>query len=108
MAEAQRAPDASGPLPSQRPQIPTNAGSNSTQTSTERLSRIESENLADYLRIGMSIKEAREAFKKELEMAELKQKIRDSKRSELRGQSRTTIGATYNNRGGGRGGLSFN
>ena len=56
----------------------------------------------------MSIKEAREAFKKELEMAELKQKIRDSKRSELRGQSRTTIGATYNNRGGGRGGLSFN
>ena len=47
----------------------------------------------------MSIKEAREAFKKELEMAELKQKIRDSKRSELRGQSRTKIGATYNNRG---------
>ena len=108
VAEAQRAPDASVPLPNQRPQLPTNAGSNSTQTSTERLSRIESENLADYLRIGMSIKEAREAFKKELEMAELKQKIRDSKRSELRGQSRTTIGATYNNRGGGRGGLSFN
>ena len=81
-----------------------------TRDSEDRLSKQETDNLADYLRIGMSITEAREAFKKEVEMAELRQKIRDSKRQENRGAIRnsTTIGGSFSARGRGRGGLSFN
>ena len=78
----------------------------------ERLSREENYNLTDYLRIGMSVDEARAAFQREVEMAELRQKIRDSKREEGRGSKRnantTTIGATFSTRGRGRGGLTFN
>jgi predicted metal-dependent hydrolase len=90
-----------------------NSSSNQTKNSTEpRITRDESENLADYLRIGMSIEEARNAFQKEIELAELRQKIRDSKREENRGaissSSRTRIGPTTNTRGRGRGGLTFN
>ena len=36
-----------------------------------RLNREEEENLSDYLALGMSITEARETFRKEIEMAEL-------------------------------------
>jgi hypothetical protein len=82
------------------------------RTTTEKLSRQENENLEDYLRIGMSVTEAREAFNKEVEMAELRQRIRDSKREESRGAirnaNRTTIGSSAGARGRGRGGLSFN
>ena len=64
------------------------------------------------MKIGMSIHEVREAFKKEVEMAELRQRIRDSKREENRGAirntNRTAIGASIGARGRGRGGLSFN
>jgi hypothetical protein len=81
------------------------------QDPKENLTREEADNLADYLSIGMSIGDARNAFQKEIEMAELKQRIRETKRNQLRGsignQNRTTIGNTQN-RGGGRGGLSFN
>ena len=82
------------------------------RTTTQGLSRTENENLEDYLRIGMSVTEAREAFNKEVEMAELRQRIRDSKREESRGAirnaNRTTIGSSAGARGRGRGGLSFN
>ena len=68
--------------------------------------------MADYLSIGMSISDARNAFQREVEMAELKQKIRESKRNQLRGNignsNHTTIGNTYGSKRGGRGGLSFN
>ena len=76
----------------------------------ERLSRQETDNLSDYLRIGMSIADARQAFQKEIEMAEIKQKIRESKRQENSYQSgsRTRIGDTTNSGRRGRGGLSFN
>ena len=76
----------------------------------ERLSREETDNLADYLRIGMSIKDARVAFQKEIEMAEIKQRIRESKRQENRyhTNNRTRIGDTTNSGRRGRGGLSFN
>ena len=76
----------------------------------ERLSREETDNLSDYLRIGMSINDARQAFHKEFEMAEIKQKIRESKRQENSYQSgsRTRIGDTTNSGRRGRGGLSFN
>ena len=84
----------------------------SLTTQRERLSREEHDNLTDYLRIGMSVDEARVAFQREVEMAELRQKIRDSKREEGRGSKKnantTTIGATFSTRGRGRGGLTFN
>ena len=45
-------------------------------------------------------------------MAELRQKIRESKREEnhgaIRKNTKTTIGASYSARGRGRGGLTFN
>ena len=96
--------------------IMTNSDNSTSQTARqdgrERLSREENDNLADYLRIGMSLKEAREAFEKEIEMAELKQRIRESKRDHQRGMrgdgNRTTLGNTYGAGRGGRGGLSFN
>ena len=60
----------------------------------------------------MSVKEARVAFQREVEMAELRQKIRDSKREEnrasIRNANTTVIGSTFNARGRGRGGLTFN
>ena len=84
----------------------------SLTTHRERLSREEHDNLTDYLRIGMLVDEARVAFQREVEMAELRQKIRDSKREEGCGSKRnantTTIGATFSTRGRGRGGLTFN
>jgi hypothetical protein len=90
---------------------PTSDNRRQNQSTREQLSKEESDNLCDYLSIGMSISEARNAFQKEIEMAELKQRIRETKRNQLRGsignQNRTTIGNTQN-RGGGRGGLSFN
>jgi hypothetical protein len=82
------------------------------QDPKENLTREEADNLADYLSIGMSIGDARNAFQREVEMAELKQKIRESKRNQLRGNigtsKHTTIGNTYSSKRGGRGGLSYN
>ena len=76
------------------------------------LSRTEEENLSDYLQLGMSIKDAREAFQRELEAAELKLRIRENKRAHTRGSvqnlPKTSIGPTTSTRGTGRGGLSFN
>ena len=76
-----------------------------------RLSRQEEENLSDYLSLGMTISEARLAFQKEVESAELRQQIRDKKRAINRGSveviNTTRYGPTTNSRGG-RGGLSFN
>ena len=77
-----------------------------------RLSQEEEENLSDYLSLGMSVAEARESFRKEIEMAELREKIRENRRSTNRGDinpsSRTQIGNSSTHRGRGRGGLSFN
>ena len=77
-------------------------------TRGERLSNQETENLAEFLRIGMSIKDKREVFAKEVELAEIKQKIREIKRHEHCGAIGnsicTTIGASFSSHGG----LSFN
>ena len=90
------------------------SSNNHNQASTLRseLTIEEEENLADYLRLGMSITEARETFQKEVEMAEIRLKVRESKRNLQRGTI-TTIGSSSGaNRGNGnvrgRGGLSFN
>ena len=51
-----------------------------TERPTARMTRQEEEELADYLDIGLSITEARMMRQKELELAALKQKIRENKR----------------------------
>ena len=109
--------------PAQRTDENTNsANDQATATRTNRINRDprvknrltqeEEENLSDYLSLGMTIAEARESFKKEIEMAELREKIRENRRNANRGDinssTRTQIGITSPNRGRGRGGLSFN
>ena len=76
------------------------------------LSRDEAKELEEYLDLGMSVEEARDCYKKEIEMAELRLRIRENQRSSLRGaigkERRTNVGPSSSYRGGGRGGLSFN
>ena len=87
---------------------------NHNQASTLRseLTIEEEDNLADYLRLGMSITKARETFQKEVEMAEIRLKVRESKRNLQRGTITTLGSSSLANRGNGnvrgRGGLSFN
>ena len=73
------------------------------------LSRLEEENLSDYLDLGLTITEAREQFEIEQRAAEIRYKIRENKRNQTRGAvsatRRTTTGTTSTR---GRGGLSFN
>ena len=82
------------------------------EKNNQRLTRVEESNLADYLSIGMSIEEAREAFDTEVKGAELRLRVRDNQRARQRGSiqstSRASWGPSSSNRGTGRGGLSFN
>ena len=75
---------------------------------SHQLTREEEENLADYLNLGMSINEAKEAFRVELEAAELRLKVRENKRARQAGSiqlaNRTRTGPSVS----GRGGLSYN
>ena len=90
----------------QRSSKPTNSNQG------QKLTREEEDNLAEYLNLGMSIEEARDTFKKEIEMAELRARIRENQRNRSRGEigssNRTQVGNSSSNRGIGRGGLSFN
>ena len=70
--------------------------------------------LADYLAYGLSLEEAREAHRKEQELAELKHKMRENKRAIQRGainargsKSQTNVGPRPTPSGRGRG-LTFN
>ena len=87
-----------------------NRNDNSHRQRSQTQSRNETEDLSDYLKIGMTIDEARNAYQKEIEMAEIKQRIREAKRNEQRGAPtytrKTNIGPGTSR--GGRGGLSFN
>ena len=75
----------------------------------EKLTKEEEENLSDYLTLGMSIEEARDYLKKEIEMAEIKMRIRDNNRARNRGAiNRTSIGPSTSTTGSRRGGLTFN
>ena len=82
------------------------------QRQNRKLTKEEEDNLADYLALGMTLEDAREAFKKEVEMAELRARVRENRRNNTRGDinpsNRTQIGNISTNRGRGRGGLSFN
>ena len=72
----------------------------------------EENNLSAYLGLGMSLADAREQFKKEVEVTEMRLRIRENARLQQRGSigaaHRTTIGPTTSTRGAGRGGLSYN
>ena len=72
---------------------------------------IQEEELSDYLDMGMSISEAREMYQKEIDVAEMRQQIRENKKRVDRGsvnpRSRAHIGPGSNS-GRGRGGLAFN
>ena len=89
----------------------------------ERLSKQEEEDLSNYLEIGLSVDESREMHRKEIELAEMKQRICDNKRAANRGaiaasnikpSERGAIARNTRTRVGpwgmpsGRGGLSFN
>ena len=75
----------------------------------EKLTREEEDSLSDYLKLGMSIQEARDYLKKEIELAEIKMKIRENKRATNRGAiNRTSIGPSSSSTGSRRGGLTFN
>ena len=94
-------------------QAPTiQQGSETTTRQSERgevLTKEEEDNLSDYLKLGMSIEEARDYLKKEIEMAEIKMRIRDNNRARNRGAiNRTSIGPSSSTTGSRRGGLTFN
>ena len=73
------------------------------------LSRLEEENLSDYLDLGLSISEAREQYRIEQHAAEIRYKIRENKRNQTRGAvNATRHTATGMTSTRGRGGLSFN
>ena len=77
--------------------------------STEaRPTREEENNLSEYLSLGMSIKEAREAFKIEIEAAELRFRIRDNQRARQSGSIQTANRTRTGPSTSGRGGLTFN
>ena len=80
--------------------------------SRERLTKDDENNLADYLNLGMSIREARAAFQTEVEAAELRHKVRENQRAQQRGSIKSTgrnqWGASSSTGSRGRGGLSFN
>ena len=94
-------------------QAPTiQQGSETTTRQSERgevLTKEEEDNLSDYLKLGMSIEEARDYLKKEIEMAEIKMRIRDNNRARNRGAiNHTSIGPSSSTTGSRRGGLTFN
>ena len=105
-------PELLNPQPSNQ-QAPTIRQSSESTTKhnegAEKLTKEEEENLSDYLTLGMSIEEARDYLKKEIEMAEIKMRIRDNNRARNRGAiNRTSIGPSTSTTGSRRGGLTFN
>ena len=80
--------------------------------SNARLTREEESSLADYLSIGMSIEDAREAFETKVKAAKLRMRVCENQRAwqcrSIQSASRTQWGPSTNNRGTGREGLSFN
>ena len=90
----------------------TSSDKNEVGQKLYQLTPEEENNLSAYLGLGMSLADAREQFKKEVEVTEMRLRIRENARLQQRGSigaaHRTTIGPTASTRGTGRGGLSFN
>jgi hypothetical protein len=100
------------PTEAERSKRPSYSNSNVQQNPSNTPSPHEQDLLADYLAYGLSLNEAREAHKKEQELAELKHKMRENKRAIQRGAinkrgAQTRIGPTSTPSGRGRG-LTFN
>ena len=100
------------PTEAERSKRPSFSNSNVQQNPSDTPSPHEQDLLADYLAYGLSLNEAREAHKKEQELAELKHKMRENKRAIQRGAinkrgAQTRIGPTTTPSGRGRG-LTFN
>jgi hypothetical protein len=74
----------------------------------QRLSKEEEEQLAEYLHLGMTIKDARAAFKVELEAAELRFKVRESQRARQAGSIQVANRYRPGPSSSTRGGLTFN
>ena len=91
--------------------IQTQEKSKNPQSTKSVMTSKEEEELSDYLDMGMSISEAREMYQKEIDVAEMRQQIRENKKRVDRGsvnpRSRAHIGPGSNS-GRGRGGLAFN
>ena len=85
---------------------------NTTGRKLYQLMREEEDNLSSFLEMGMSLVEARNHFQKEIEVAEMRQKMQENAKMKERGSVgaslRTHFGPTSSARGTGRGGLSFN
>ena len=90
----------------------TSKSKKATGSKLYQLTREEEDNLSGFLGMGMSLNEARNHFQKEIEVAEMRQKMRENARMNERGSvealQRTHFGPTSSTRGTGRGGLSFN
>jgi hypothetical protein len=85
---------------------PTTTRDNNCQN--EGLSKDEEEQLADYLHLGMTLKDARAAFKVELEAAELRFKVRESQRARQAGSIQVANRHRPGPSSSTRGGLTFN
>ena len=110
----------SQPLTSQNRGQQESQPQNDRQTSSDKnevgqklyqLTPEEESNLSAYLSLGMTLADAREQFKKEVEVTKMRLRIREKARLQQRGSieaaRRTTIGPTSSTRGAGRGGLSY-
>ena len=90
----------------------TSSDKNEVGQKLYQLTQEEESNLSAYLNLGMSLADARDQFKKEVEVTEMRLRIRENARLQQRGSidatRRTTIGPSSSTRGAGRGGLSYN
>ena len=115
-ADSQAKESSNVPPPSEPRYTAEKPASNEYQSTTTQdkdrqkrgLSKEEEEKLADYLHLGMTLEDARAAFKVELEAAELRFRVRESQRAKQAGSiqvaNRYRPGPSTSTRGG----LSFN
>ena len=108
LPKSQQSAETSEPITHQT----SSTSKNATGSKLYQLTREEEDNLSGFLEMGMSLNEARNHFQKEIEVAEMRQKMRENARMKERGSveasQRTHCGLTSSTRGTGRGGLSFN
>ena len=90
------------PTPTPAEIVLDKANQRKSAPASTNLTRGEANELSEYLNLGMTVKEARESYRKEIEMAELRACIRENQRNSLRGairnETRTYIGPTSINR----------
>ena len=85
-----------------------NATTQDKNRQKQSLSRDEEEKLSDYLHLGMTLEDARAAFKVELEAAELRYRVRESQRAKQAGSIQVANRYRPGPSTSSRGGLTFN